>query len=299
MITGPSRGSRFDNAIAKNARELFDLDDRSRLVLAHVARDGPQTIYELQEHDELSKAAVHRRLYGKGILLTQKFLRLEGRVTFDRNKKIQKKYYGLDLKGFLASLSEVKCDDNYMFKILLQAMCDYYASLNAIKLTHEERKDFSYHGRIRVMTDIRAFLSYYAKQGVKLTGITNPLLFYLGFWLTPMRLSEDVESDFASELGLVRKAFALIKPPAIFNDPWAGPFATCWFTWQIIQKERLKIGSVVDRDLFYAFLNEYGREMRELREGKDPPWDYGILLAGKPVRELKEKKVIQDLDVKG
>ena len=281
----------------RNAKELFDLDDRSRLILKFIACDGPQTIYELQEHSELSKGAVHRRLYGNGILLTQKFVRLEGRVTFDRNKEIQKKYYGLDLKGFLASLSEVKCDENYMFKILLETMCDYWASLNAMKLKLAERKSFSYHGRIRAMTDIRSFLSYYAKQGVKLTGITNPLLFYLGFWLTPMRLSEDFEPDFALEFRLVREAFASIKPPAIFNDPWVAPFVTCWLTWEFMQKEGLAIGSNVDQGLFKAFLNEYGREIRKLRDNKDPPWDYGILYLGKSVKELRKKKVIQDLDV--
>jgi hypothetical protein len=165
------------------------------------------------------------------------------------------------------------------------------------RLKDEERKDFLHNARIRVMSDIRSFLSYYAKQGVKLTGITNPLLFYLGFWLTPMRLSEDFESDFAAEFRLVRKAFALIKPPAIFNDPWVAPFVTCWLTWEFMQKEGLAIGSNVDRDLFLAFLNEYGQEIRKLRNNKDPPWDYGILYLGRSIKELRKKKVIQDLGV--
>ena len=299
-MSGLIRPSRFDVAMANNAKDLFDLDDKSRLILACIAREGPQTIYELDKHEDLSQAAIHRRLFGEGILLGQKFLRLEGKASFDRIKRIQRKYYGLDLKGFLASLSEVKCNDNYMFRILLESVCDCCAPRNRPEMKHEEREDFLYHGRIRVMTDLRSFLSYYAKQGVKLTTITNPLLFYLSFWHTPVRLSEDFEPDFVSDFKLVREAFDKMKtkPPDIFNHPWVAPFITCWMTWQFIQKEKLTPGRGVDPDLFGAFLNEYAREIKKLREGKEPPWDYGMLLAGRPIQELREMKMIHDQDVK-
>jgi hypothetical protein len=289
MTTGPKEAQeRIDTEIRKSAANLFELDDRSKLILACIARDGPQTIYELDKHGELSKAAIHRRLFGNGMLLERCFLRLEGKVTFDRITRYEKKYYGLDLKGFLASLSEVECKRNYMFNVLIEACCDNYASRNSLKFNDEQRTDFLDNARKRMKTDIATFLSYHSRQDLKLTHITNPLLYYLRFCLAYASLTE---SDFDPNLplSLLNESAASIEktPSAIFDDPWFGPFASCWVTRQ--EMKRLDINPrQLDPDLLIALLNAYGRVIRKLRDGNDPPWDHGLLYIGRSLRELKK-----------
>ena len=104
----------IDAKLKQSASNLFELDDVSREILACIAKKGPQTIYELNKNKALSKAAVYRRLHGQNNLLSlldENYLRLEGVVPFGRIKGIDKKFYGLTLKGFLASLSKIKCKD--------------------------------------------------------------------------------------------------------------------------------------------------------------------------------------------
>jgi hypothetical protein len=290
MTTGPIRPERrIDAEIRKNAADLFELDDTSRLILASIARGGPQTIYELDKNvNGLSKASIHRRLYGDGLLLKQKFLRLEGTVSFGRIKGREKKYYGLDLKGFLASLSKVRCEENYMFKILQEATYDYYIHLdNPTEFPHwkewatKERNDFDLKSRKRMKIDLWTFLSYHANQGLKLTWITNPLMYYLSSWTTLV-----TPSDIAPDLSASREATKDIgEQSAMFLWPWMAPFIACWVTWQT----KGDIREHLDKELMLALLIAYGKIMRELHDQNDPPWDYGVLLTGKPLRELKKR----------
>lgn len=109
----------IDNDLSRLARTLFKpaIDDaRSLEILSRIARNGPQTNYDIWKSTKhrLAKAEIDRRIYGEGNivgLLPESFLRLEG---VGMRKK---KHYGLTMKGFLTCLAEVACEDIYMFKV--------------------------------------------------------------------------------------------------------------------------------------------------------------------------------------
>lgn len=291
MTTGPIRleaerrlEESADAALKKSAGSLFELDNTSRLILANVARGGPQTIYELDKHKALSKAAIHRRLFGNGILLDERFLRLEGKVSFDRITGYEKKYYGLDLKGFLASLSEVKCKDNYMFNVFVSANYRHVLSLlTPHNLSDTKKSEFleqiKRQASSRVKVDLLNFFLYHVENGLPLTHIKNPIIYVLH---TNFFDSKSPIVGRKREDSLPNGVARLYEEKVVFSSP--AMFESIWLTAQECKGADLPVG--FRECVLAAYEEEIGK--LPLRKKKGIPWDYGMLLVGKPIQKLRE-----------
>lgn len=302
-----------------NANMLFELDDTSRIILGNIAERGPSTIYELDKIRNLSKAAISRRLKGDANLLSllgENYLRLEGSVAFNRIKGRMKKYYGLTLKGFLASLSNVDCDRNYMFKILLQTLCDTHAWKEAKDHWTQVQTDKILETfRRRAAVDLLLFFQYHVEQGLKLTHIKHPEMYFGRFWdfVEPYSSQTDPYSEgsaqFSTTWNVIWNTREQVDPKMPIythvsrvsdvssrveesvesfpsTGPWVGTFPLCWLT----ENEVNSWAPHPDWGFVDALLHEYQDVIRRLR-GSDPPWDPGILIVGRPIRELEKERL--------
>jgi len=235
-------------------------------ILAEIARKGPQTVYELNaKTKDLSKPAIYRRLNGEasqGGLISENYLRLEGGVPFGRIQGRQKKYYGLALKGFLASLSRVTCERNYMFRIFLMSIVTIRFSQNLRSYgTIKERccgKMFQeWHDLLKEREELRS-------------------LIVIPFRGAPHRPGK------IPLPGVVGRI--LVGGPLYFVQyfPWEDVFTACWLTEEETKRllvEYYKLDSSYP-GLYEAFLNAYRFVIKDL-PGTEPVWNVEkLILAG-------------------
>jgi hypothetical protein len=324
MSSGPIPGeNEIDTKLQQPAKNLFELDDVSRKILGYVACEGPSTIYELQRHKDLSKAAISRRLYGDAKLLSllnEGYLRLEATVNFDRIKGRKKKFYGLTLKGFLASLANVACEKNYMFRIFLQICKDHDEwRLVQDKLTEKQRDAIIQKFTMRAKVDLAVFLQYHWEQGLTLTRIKHFDLYFDRFWNSVVPYGTEVDpfipvnpASQLSQFGPDWKRLWEIRPqldakiPATIHvenwdgktlktkvrdymenfpsEPWVITFPYCWIT----EKDLDYWPPHPDWGLVDALLVEYTDVTGKLRGAHEPPWDSGMLIYGMPLHEIQE-----------
>ncbi len=312
----------IDAKLKQSASNLFELDDVSREILACIAKKGPQTIYELNKNKALSKAAVYRRLHGQNNLLSlldENYLRLEGVVPFGRIKGIDKKFYGLTLKGFLASLSKIKCKDNYMFRVFLQ-VCQHQGDWKQARntLLEQQRKEVLEKVRLKIEIDLWIFLQYHMGQGLPLTKIKHVNIYFLNtctliwssgmlddplyrdyfgpdwndIWNARLALEHDTEIPSVTTV-LYRGPNGEIKRKQTrpFPDAWTGVFVNCWIS-ATDPLPTLETHPKTRRTHYYwpflkPLVEEYGDVVGKLREG-GPAWDLGILFVGTPLQELEK-----------
>jgi len=197
-----------DNEISTLSTRLFAIDEKSREILALIARNGPMTVYELSKSSNrsLSKTSIHRRIYGERqiiSLLDENFLRLEGKTKFLRiSTSLERKYYGLTLKGFLAALSKVPCEEIYMFKIFLKTYDFSMDHQMLLQQLGEEERDRVWQNFLeRIKIDLLLFLQYHDENGMILTHLKHPNTYFGIFWdsIIPLESVEDPLSSGVEE----------------------------------------------------------------------------------------------------
>jgi len=224
--------------LAKLSRELFAIDDKSREILCLIGKKGPMTIYELYKSSagSLSKTAIHRRIHGERnliSLLNENYLRLEGKTKFLRTStNLERKYYGLTLKGFLAALSKIPCEEIYMFEAFLETYKFNEIIQEPLQSLDETKRTKIWQAFIdQIKTDLLIFLRYHYENGMMLTHVKHTNPYFEIFWssIIPFGSTHDPLSQWA----------ATIK----FSDKWGS-------LWErrrsLIEETRLTYKSVVE-----------------------------------------------------
>jgi hypothetical protein len=173
----------LDAALNQTSNEIFPLDPIPKDILKSIAERGPQTIYELYRNTKWAESAIRKYLLGDRkvprvlSLLKEKYVRIEGVVPFKKIRDREMKYYGLDFKGFLASLTEVPCDRNYMFQVFLGTYEDEMGWSDD-PLPYDEKTRIKNEAQTTVRAGLLAFLEY-AKQELNLPRLKNVISHFL------------------------------------------------------------------------------------------------------------------------
>jgi len=118
----------IDILLQTQSRELFSLDDLSWDIIYRIAREGPQNVYSLYKLIARSQVgSIRRRIQGSQRyvgLEKEGFLIIQRTESFRETEPKYARYYGLSFKGFLASLTDVRLGENYLFQVLIKYLND-------------------------------------------------------------------------------------------------------------------------------------------------------------------------------
>jgi hypothetical protein len=152
--------------LSRSSQRLYDLDKESVNILSILARTGTcnyQEIAQVGFHHNIDRFMVKRRIEG-----TAKFDGLEplGFVKVKRgrrryNKEEQK--FSLTLKGFMASLSKVAFEDNYLVKHFYEFITSWSNNDVALASVFVQCMKF----------DLALFMLQHRISGINLTSQTN------------------------------------------------------------------------------------------------------------------------------
>lgn len=157
----------LDSTLARQSKELFELDEECRHILSHIATHGHSTVYDIETKGNIARQSIYRRLNGEGqfpSLLDLQFVYLWKKEKF-RRTGVTKKFYAVRLKGIIASLCEVKLDQVYAVHRLI----DYISYLGA--------KDLIEPVKNLVKSETALMMQYHLENGLKLTGIRSDAYF--------------------------------------------------------------------------------------------------------------------------
>jgi hypothetical protein len=313
ILSGPIPvDSSLDDQLRTAASRLFEIDEVALDILAVIAEKGPQLVYGLAKGKKLSKATIYRRLQGnvaQPSLIKEKYLRLEGVAPFGRIQDREKKYYGLGLKGFLASLSKVQCEHNYMFKIFLEMYRNHpiFEEVQAERLADHQDRELWENVVQLIKVDLLLFFRYHLDQGLRLTYIKNPTVY---FWIMPEHLmptyyghdsniSPDLKAlltrrdELESAIVIPTKRDKIPLPGVVGRLLVDGPlFLVRYFPWQPIFSACCAteaefthlLPEIYELDSSYptfrsTFPDRYNCVIKAL-QGREPEWHIDELVAG-------------------
>jgi len=270
----------LDAQLRDCSRGLFRLDADAFRILGCIAKNGPLTIYEMQKNHGIPKGKVTRRLRPVDNL-SRDFLREEGRTPF-RIKGHEKIYLGLTLKGFLASLSEVNGNDNYLFRIYVDSAYRYLRTSPSRKFTDNDAAKVFYAIRMRRKIFLWCFFSYHINQGLELTFVKSMVAYFTSWW-NQMNVFTWEQLGELELINSIRKIAVFLdeqinNPKVIEEDPIP------LFIETFISHKNLKDWGIKENASLNNILSAYEgviRQLRNLPKPKNLPWDHALLLTGK------------------
>lgn len=290
MISGPRPAEKeppseqnLDTQLKQIANDLFQLKQPSKDILQSIAEYGPQTIYELYRKTDWAESAIRRHLYGKGhvpSLLKEKYVRIDGTNVFKKvSRRREMKYYGLDFKGFLASLAELPCEKNYLFRVFLATFRDEEGWSNE-GLTDNQRTERGSEIERVVKAGLLAFLQY-AKQELNLPRLHNAGSYFIDL----ARKKRPFLFD-GLPIGYVTAVDPRTqeKITAMDRRDWTLTFSFCFMTSENWEPDPLGSKNPFTEHL----LKNYTEQLKLLRKVDKLPWDAEALLLPEARRaELK------------
>lgn len=109
----------IDKKILEFAKKSFRIDNVEKFILQNIAKDGPQNEKQIYKND-LQRDSVRHRLNSRNNnrngMIARSFLIKKHGEQIGNIPDTHENIYHLTLKGFLASLTETKFDDNYLVK---------------------------------------------------------------------------------------------------------------------------------------------------------------------------------------
>lgn len=148
---------------------VFDLSDIARTILGCIAVNDAQNVSEIGKHTDIYESVIWRNIRGGKEtlgLLKEGFVGLEFQVPFLKKKGTMVYYFDITLKGFLASLAKVNCDQTCYFRALVNAISVVNArSVKNAKRRQEKNENARYFLKVAYLI----FLAWHYEDRIKLT----------------------------------------------------------------------------------------------------------------------------------
>jgi hypothetical protein len=154
----------LDKVLCEASSQLFELDKHAREILRNLTDVGPSTVYALSIKNglNLSRPMIYRRMNGDGeqvSLVKEEFVKL----VEVKKKPINKKSYGVTLKGLFASLADGNIlEEKHPFKevwLLCEKECPNDTARQA--------------GLDYIKSQLAVWMQFHLDNGLRLTHLKN------------------------------------------------------------------------------------------------------------------------------
>ncbi len=205
-----------DTLLQEQTQELFSLDPLSWDILNEIARNGPQNAYQLNLGIPRGGInPIRTRIKGSSRFVgleKEWFISIDRTETFRESEPRHARYYSLLFKGFLASLADVRLEENTLFRGFL----DY---LNT-RLPTETSEDII----IYIKCELASWLQSHIENRFQLTHLKNALRYYLLTKDTDRHFGrqEDSSAPVVTDSSIDRSALALEVEDyrTIYSERW-------------------------------------------------------------------------------
>ena len=168
-ISGHENAVDPDKVISKLSWELFELDKVSSTILEILGRSGPQNEYRIAKSvSYTSRYSVRRRINSPNGLLENDFI-YESPGKKHRTNTVER-FFGLTFKGFVASLSAMRLEENVLMKYHFTDLTKITKNPKIVELAIEY---FRY--------DLALILLWHKINGLKLTSQKNTVSYFSYF----------------------------------------------------------------------------------------------------------------------
>jgi len=270
----------MDKVLRNQAKTLFEIDDKSRDILAFIAEHGPSTTYDMESRGQgLTRQSVLRRLSGEKnliSLLEYNYLYLQRVEDFPKTGG-KKKFYGLTLKGGVAALTKTPFGSIYLFKDFSAKVQQLGASITLI----ESPKKF-------LMAELALILQFHVENGLSLTRLRSDGYFSIfrhyvkELWKPPITqysgLLRGIRAEAAKWSLVVSRLIDTLEPPLnrklfyiIFDWPYYARFIQDTVTFERwMGGEMLPGNPLMINHAVYEDENKYAFDEAEKILGRAP-----------------------------